>query len=128
MTILKFPSNHPEPAFLNDIEEEGYHIYNLENAKTPGFYPKELPNYPGVPLKDLTVGDVITVRVFFGIGSGEDMRIEGGYIDLEIEEIEDDNILGNILTQLPDHFALETGSTLEIFESEILMKVDQTEH
>jgi hypothetical protein len=39
MPILKFPSRKDEPAFLRDIEEDGSHIYNRNNAKTPGYYP-----------------------------------------------------------------------------------------
>ena len=78
MTIIKFPSKKNEPAFLNDIEEDGYHVYSLKNAKTLGYYPPELPEYPGVNIKDLQVVDVITIRVFFRIGKGKNMRIDGG--------------------------------------------------
>ena len=128
MTILKFPSKQPDPPFFQDIVEEGYHIYSLKNAKIPDYYPNEFPDYPGVLLKNLKVGDSITVRVFFRIGSGEEMRVDGGYLDLEVEEIGDDNVLAVILTKLPEEFSLEAGTSLEIFEEEILSKTEPAEH
>jgi hypothetical protein len=128
MTIIKFPSKKNEPAFLNDIEEDGYHVYSLKNAKTPGYYPPELPEYPGVNIKDLQVDDVITFRVFFGIGKGKTMRIDGGHIDVKIEHIDDGEILAVIMTTLPKEFSLETGSSIEIYEEEILYKAEITVH
>jgi len=128
MTIIKFPSIKNEPAFLSDIKEDGYHIYNLKNTKIPGYYPPELPDYPGVSLKTLKVDDTVTIRVFFGIGAGRNMRIDGGLIDLKIEHIDGDEIFGVIITQLPKEFPLETGSSLEIYEEEMLYKAEVTEH
>jgi hypothetical protein len=49
-------------------------------------------------------------------------------IDLEVELIETDHIFGVIVTVLPSHFPLETGSSLEITEDEILYKVEETIH
>ncbi|MFT5725897.1 MAG: hypothetical protein ACI8PB_000013 [Desulforhopalus sp.] len=45
------------------------------NANKLNYYPKEIPDYPGVALKDLKQDDVITIRVFFGIGKGKKMRV-----------------------------------------------------
>ena len=128
MTILQFPSKQPEPPFFQEIIENGYHVFSLENAKTPGYYPNEFPDYPGVLLKNLKVGDTITVRVFFCIGSGEDIRVDGGYLDLEVEHIEDDKVVAVILTQLPEEFPLVTGGSIEVFEEEILSRTESTEH
>ena len=129
MTIIKFPSKKNEPAFLNDIEEDGYHVYSLKNAKIPGYYPPELPEYPGVNIKDLQVVDVITIRVFFRIGKGKNMRIDGGHINLKVEHIDDsDTVLAVILTELPEEFPLKAGGSLEIFEDEILYKTMVTVH
>lgn len=111
--------------FYSDIEKDGYHIFSIEKAKISGFYPNQFPNYPGVKLQDLRIGDRITVRVFFPIGSGEPIQVDGGYIDLEIEHIESDHVFGVIQTELPEEFALSTGDTLEIREDEILHKVEQ---
>lgn len=123
MTIIKFPSNQKdEPPFFSDIRENGYHIYNLKNAKKPNFYPPEFPDYPGVKLGDLKEDDTITIRVFFGIGSGKKMRVDGGYVDLEIEVVEKDSAMGSIITELPKEFALSKGESIEVFEEEILYK------
>ena len=114
--------------FYSEIEEDGYHIFSIEKAKNPGFYPHQFPDYPGVKLKDLMVGDRITVRAFFPVGSGKPIQVEGGYIDLEIEHVDSDHVLGEIQTELPEEFALNTGDTLEIREDEILYKVEQQVH
>lgn len=127
MTIIKFPTNPKDSQFFKDINENGYHIFSLKSAKIPEFYPNEFPDYSGVNISDLQVGDEVTIRVFFGVGTGKDVRVDGGYLDLEIEHIEDKQVMGVITTQLPEGFALATGSTLEIFEEEILYKREITE-
>ncbi len=123
MTIINFP-NKPsnEPPFFSDIKEDGYHVYSLKNAKKPNYYPPELPDYPGVSLKDLKEDDIVTIRVFFGIGKGKNMRVDGGHIDLRVELVEKDSIFAVITTQLPKEFALKTGESIELFEGEILYK------
>ena len=128
MSKIKLPSEKNEPAFLNDIKEDGYHIYSLKNAKIPGFYPPELPIYPGVSIKDLKIDDVITIRAFFGIGSGKNMRIDGGYVNLEIESIDEKSVMAEILTELPKLFPLNTGHSIEVYEEEILYRAHSTEH
>lgn len=127
MTVIKFPSRKNEPAFLGDIKEDGYHIYSLNNAKIPGYYPPELPEYPGVNIKDLKIDDVITIRVFFGIGTGKNMRIDGGHILVKIEHIDDVEIFAVVMTKLPKGFSIETGASIEIHEKEMLYKADVTE-
>ena len=128
MPVIKFPTASDQSPFFKEIIEEGYHIFSLKNAKKPNFYPNEFPDYPGVSIKDLKVGDKITVRVFFRVGTGEDIRADGGYIDLEVEHVEDNNVLALILTELPDDFPLQTGETIEVFEEEILYKNKVTDH
>ncbi len=126
MPIINFPKNpSQEPPFFQDIREDGYHIYNLNNAKKPKYYPPELPKYPGVALKDLKEEDIFTIRLFFGIGKGKNMRVESGYIDLQVEFVDKNSVIGAILTELPDQFVLKTGESIEIFQEEILYKVEQ---
>ena len=55
-------------------------------------------------------------------------KVDGGYIDLEVESIESDHVIGIILTELPKQFPLEKGSSLEIREDEILYKMETTVH
>jgi len=66
---------------------------SLKNTKKPNFYPNEFPDYPGVSLKDLKIGDKITVRVFFRVGESDDIRSDGGYVDLEVKHVEDDSVV-----------------------------------
>jgi hypothetical protein len=123
VTIIKFPQNPSnEPPFFSDIKEDGYHIYSLKKAETANYYPKELPDYPGVALKDLKEDDIITIRVFFGIGKGKNMRVDGGHIDLRVEFVEKDKVLAVITTELPAEFELSNGDSIEVFEDEILCK------
>jgi hypothetical protein len=125
MTILNFPQKRTdEPPFFQEIREDGYHVYSLENAKKPNFYPAELPDYPGVPIKDLKENDIITIRVFFGIGKGAKMRVDGGLIDLRVELVEEDVVTVAIITQLPKEFPFGNGDSIEVFEDEILYRND----
>lgn len=125
MTIIKFPQKPSnEPPFFSDIKEDDYHIYSLKNAKTPNYYPPELPKYPGVALKNLQEDDVITIRAFLGIGKGQNLRVESGYIDLQVEVISEDRLMATILTDLPGEFALSTGESIEVFPEEILYKAE----
>jgi len=126
MATIKFStSKKPNDEFFQDILEDGYHVFSLNKAKIPGFYLSNFPEYPGVSLNDLKIGDIITIRVFFRVGKGEDVRADGGYIDLEVEFIEEDKVLANITTLLPKKFPLETGGSIEVFENEILYKAGQ---
>jgi hypothetical protein len=120
--------NVNEPKVFDDVIENGFHVFSLNHAKTPNFYPNQFPKYSGVKLSSLVVGDRITIRAFFRIGSKEPLQIDSGLIDLEVELIETDHIFGVIVTVLPSHFPLETGSSLEITEDEILYKVEETIH
>jgi hypothetical protein len=124
MTIIKFPQKQPEPPFFKDVREDGYHVLDLNNLKVPNYYPKELPDYPGVSLKDLEIDDVITIRVFFKIGKGKAFRVDGGLIDLIVEFIEEAKVLAVITTELPNDFSLKTGDSIEVYEEEILYKTD----
>ena len=128
MVKIKSPTKNSDPAFLNDIKEDGYHVYSLSNARIPGYYPKELPEYPGVSIKDLKIDDVITIRVFFGVGSGKNMRIDGGYLDLEVETIDEESVMAVILTALPEAYPLGQGHSIEVYEEEILYRAKSTVH
>ena len=125
MTIIKFPQKPiNEPHFFQEIREEGYHVYSLDNAQKPNFYPSEFPNYPGVPINELKENDIVTIRVFFGIGKGPKMRVDGGLLDLRVEFVEEDKITAAIITQLPKGFPLSNGDSIEVFADEILYRND----
>lgn len=94
----------------------------------PDYYPSKFPDYPGVDVQHLHIGDVITIRVFFRIGSSQHVRADGGYLDLEVEHIEGETVFGVILTRLPKELPLQAGDSLEIYPDEILYKSQMTEH
>lgn len=52
------------------------------------------------------------------------MRIDGGVIDLQIDEIHSESVMATILTVLPKKFPIRTGGSIEIFENEILYKAE----
>jgi hypothetical protein len=128
MTILKFPLKQSNSPFFNDIIEFGFHVFSLKNAKKPGYYPNEFSDGLGASFKDLKVGDVITVRVFFRIGSDEDVRADGGYLDLEIGDVFHVGVTAVILTKLPEEFPLTAGDSLDVYEEEILYRNKVTDH
>ena len=119
MTILKLP------PFFKEILEEGFHVFNFRNAKIPNYYPNEFPkDYPGVKLKDLKKDDVITVKVLFLFSDGEAIQVESEDIDLEVVCIydDDDSVVAEVMTELPDEIPLEKHDSLELYEEEILYK------
>jgi hypothetical protein len=61
-------------------------------------------------------------------GNCDNVRVDGGYLDLKIEQIDTDSVLAAILTELPPDFPLETADTIELSEDEILYKATPTEH
>lgn len=126
--ILKFPSQNDSFPFFKEILGNGYHVFSMENAKVPDYYPNKFPDYPGVYLQHLHVDDVISIRVFFRIGAGENVRADGGYLDLEVELIEGETVFRVIQTQLAKVFPLQAGDSLEIKPDEILYKAQVTEH
>lgn len=128
MRIFMDEEDSLDSPFLTDILAFSYHIYSRESAKIPGCYPDEFPEYPEVALGDVRVGDYVTVRAFFRIGDEEPVQVDGGYIDLEVEQVEADHVVCAIRTELPEQFVLKTGELLEIREDEILSKVDVQIH
>jgi len=122
MTTINFPQKQPDSPFYDDIITEGYHIYSLNNAKITNYYPDEFIDDQGVSIKDLKVGDTITVRGFFRIDDGEDISADGGYMDLEVEGIFYDGVTAVILTEFPEEFPLEKDDSIDVFEDEILYR------
>ena len=128
MPFVKIPKKPDMFPFFREILEHGYHVFSLEHAKLPDYYPNSFPDYPGVDLQNLRVGEVITIRVFFRIGGGHNVSTDGGYLDLEVELVDGETIFGVILTHLPKELPLQAGDSLELYPDEILYKAQMTEH
>jgi hypothetical protein len=58
------------------------------------------------------------------LGNLKNMRIDGGVIDLQVEEVQVESVMENILTALPEKFPISTGGSIEIFEEEIIYKAE----
>lgn len=52
------------------------------------------------------------------------MRIDGGHIDLRVEFVDEDRLMGAIITELPIEFPLSIGESIEVFPEEILYKAE----
>ena len=116
------------PNIFSDIKEKGYVIFSPNKANLPNYYPG-FNNYPGVNIHELKVYDLITIKVFVVDGDGNDLpQIVDGYIDLTIESIEGGKVIVDILTDLPEHFPLSTGDSLELLEEEILFCIKYEGH
>lgn len=128
MTRINFPPQQSDSPFYDDIITADYHICSLKSAKLPNYYPDQFLDGQGISIKDLKVGDTITVGVFFRVDDGEDISADGGYMDLEVEEVFHDKVTAVILTELPAEFPLNIGDSIEVFEEEILYRNKVTDH
>ena len=113
-------NNHSD--FSSEITEEGFHIFSRNSAKIKGFYPNQFPDYPEIDISKIKVNDRLTIRAFFFRTQSSSSPIDSGSVDLEVEFIDYETqiITANILTELPSHFALSKGTSIELSVDEIL--------
>ncbi len=124
MTILKLPSIPDQSPFFKDMVEDEFHIFSLKNTKKPDFYPKELPEYPGVKIKDLKKDDRVAIRIFFLSGTDDNLQTESELVEMEVVVVEDDDVVVEVMTELPDEAPLEKYDSLELYEEDILYKIN----
>lgn len=125
MGQLKF-SVLPYLSFVvfRDIKERGYVVFSNKKKDLPNYYTTIFNNYPGVSIKNLNIHDLFTVKVYVAHGVKYSLlNIIDGYIDLTVESITEDGVVGKIITELPEDFPLKTGSSMEVLEEEILYYV-----
>ncbi len=107
--------------FEAEIEENGFTFFSKMKNRIVGFYPSPFPHFSPIPIEDIEEDDLVSVRAFFRIGSGKSARIESGIIDMRIECITEDNeIWGEIKTELPKKFPLGYGTSINLSIDEIL--------
>ena len=113
-------------AFFNDLAEDGFHIFSRRHAKTASFYPNAFPPHPELNLSDIKEEHIITIRAFFSTDTTSMPRIDSGHIVLEVECVDHDDqkIFANILTELPEAFALSRGTSIELDIDEVLSVQD----
>ncbi len=124
MPIIKFPSKPNQSPLFKDITEKGYHIFSLKNAKKPNFYPNEFPDYPVARIKDLKKDNWVAIRVFFLAGTDEYLQIESKLVEMEVGFVYDDSVVLEVITELTDDAPLEKYDSLELYEEDILYKIN----
>ena len=112
------------PNIFDDIKEKGYVVFSNKKKDLPNYYTTVFNDYPGVSLKNLNTHDLFTIKVYVTHGKWFSIpRIIDGYIDLTVESISEDGVVGKIITELPEDFPFKTGSSMEVLEEEILYYV-----
>ncbi len=111
------------PNIYSDIEENGYVVFSIKKSTLPNYYPGTSNDFPGIPLKEPKVYDLITIKVFISDGTGDLPRTVDDFIDLTIKSIVDGKVTAEVLTVLPEDFYFKTGSSMEILEEEILYHI-----
>ncbi len=112
------------PNIFSDIIEDGYHIFSRKNAKKPEFYQNEFPDYPGVKIKDIKQDDRVAIRILFLSGVDEYPQTESELVEMEVVFVDDDSIVAEVMTELPDEAPLERYDSLELYEEDILYKIN----
>lgn len=127
-TVLK---NRNDNQFQMDLIKQKYHILNLDNAKTEGYYPRELLEiidklaYSEKKF-EIEIGKIYSVRAFFAISEPVDNEVEyqSGYLDLRLIMHENKVYVGEVVTDLPPMFVLKKGSKIKIKKDNIVYQPD----
>ncbi len=113
--------------FQTNLIKHKYHIFNLDNAKIEGYYPRELleiiDNSPKFSKKfKIEIGKTYSVRAFFAISEPIDNKVEyqSGYLDLKLIMHDNQIYVGEVVTELPPRFVLKKGSKVKIKKESIL--------
>lgn len=113
--------------FQMDLIKQKYHIFNLDNAKIEGYYPRELLEiidkvaYHKKKVK-IEIGKIYSVRAFFAISEpiGNEVEYQSGYLDLKLIMHENQVYVGEVVTELPPMFVLKKGSKIKVKKENIV--------
>lgn len=115
--------------FQMDLIKQKYHIFNLDNAKSEGYYPRELLEIIDKVAHfkkkfKIEIGKIYSVRAFFAISEPIDNEVEyqSGYLDLKLIMHENQVYVGEVVTELPPMFVLKKGSKIKIRKESIVYK------
>ncbi len=115
--------------FQVDLIKNKYHIFNPENAKEKGYYPRELlqmieelPNFEKE--FNIELGEIYTVRAFFAISKpiNNEVGYQSGFLDVKLIMNESENFIGEVITELPPMFVLKKGSKIKLKKRDLLYK------
>ena len=112
--------------FQMDLIKQKYHIFNLDNVKIKGYYPRQLleiidqVTHFEKKLK-IEIGKNYSVRAFFAISAPIDNEVQyqSGYLDVKLLLREGETYVAEVLTELPPMFALKKGSKIKIKKGNI---------
>ena len=117
--------------FQMDLIKQKYHIFNLDNVKIKGYYPKKLLKIIGKlehfeKRFKIEIGKIYSVRAFFAISEpiNNEVEYQSGYLDLKLIMHENQVYVGEVVTELPPMFALKKGSKIKIKKENILYQPD----
>ena len=113
--------------FQMDLIKQKYHIFNLDNVKIKGYYPRELleiiDKFAHFEKKFIIeIGKIYSVRAFFAISEPIDNEVEyqSGYLDLKMIMHENQVYVGEVVTDLPPLFVLKKGSKIKIKKGSVV--------
>lgn len=113
--------------FQMDLIRQKYHIFNLDNTKIEGYYPKELLEIIDKVAHfekkfKIEIGKIYSVRAFFAISEPIDNEVQyqSGYLDLKLIMHENQVYVGEVITELPPMFVLKKGSKIKIKKENIV--------
>lgn len=119
--------NRNANQFQIDLIKQKYHIFDLNNTKIEGYYPGELLEIIEKVAHSkqnfkIKIGKIYSVRAFFAISEPIDNEVEyqSGYLDLELIMHENQEYVGEVVTELPPMFVLKKGSKIKIKKANIL--------
>jgi len=117
--------------FQMDLIKNKYHIFNSDNTKVKGYYPKELLDIidkgPHFEKKfKIEIGKIYSVRAFFAISEPIDNEVEyqSGYLNIKLIMHENQVYVGEVVTELPPVFVLKKGSKIKIRKENIVFQPD----
>jgi len=112
--------------FQMDLIRQKYHIFNLDNTKIEGYYPRELLEIIDKAAHfeknfKIEIGKIYSVRAFFAISEPIDNEVEyqSGYLDLKLIMHTNQVYVGEVITELPPMFVLKKGSKIKITKGNI---------
>lgn len=117
--IISGSTDRTCPEFTDEIDTEGFAIFSRKKAKGD-YYLTDFPEYKKIRLKDIREGDVYTIRAFFPKPGTEGLQIESGVMIVKVEFVDKEIVWACILTQLPEEFPLQKGTTIELSADELL--------
>jgi len=74
---------------------------------------------------DLKKDDQVAIRIFFLSGTYDKLQTESELVEMEVVVVDDDDsAVVEVVSELPDEAPLEKYDSIELYEEEILYKIN----